>query len=150
MSWKSVTPGTQRLAAGARAQLRWSVAAACRHSCGTWPNTAGSERYLRWSGWSVWWSTRWTCIGTSAAPVTLSSVSRQCPAGECCSTPPAPSPLRAPSAPDNHAKCNLQHYLHLFTFTNYIPLKLPRKICQKNVITPSWHSASTEISSLPS
>lgn len=52
-------------------------------------------------------------------------------------------------ASDSHTKCNLQHYLHLFTFTNYIPLKLPRKICQKNVITQSWNLASSEISSLP-
>lgn len=53
------------------------------------------------------------------------------------------------SASDNHTKCNLQHYLHLFTFTNYIPLKLPRKICQKNVITQSWNLASSEIGFFP-
>lgn len=56
---------------------------------------------------------------------------------------------RSPLTSDNHAKCDLRHYLHLFTLTNYIPLKLPRKICQKNVITPSWNVASSEISSLP-
>lgn len=70
--------------------------------------------------------------------------------GELSSALFAPSPPLAPSASDNHAKCNLQHCLHLFTFTNYIPLKLPRKICQKSVITQSWNLASGEISSRPS
>lgn len=58
-------------------------------------------------------------------------------------------PCYSSCASDSHTKCNLQHYLHLFTFTNYIPLKLPRKICQKNVITQCWNLASSEISSLP-
>lgn len=69
-------------------------------------------------------------------------------AGERCSALSAPSPLLSPSASDNHTKRNLQHCLHLFTFTNYILLKLPRKICQKNVITQSWNLASSQISSI--
>lgn len=60
-----------------------------------------------------------------------------------------PFTLTLPLCFGSHAKCNLQHCLHLFTFTNYIPFKLPRKICQKKVITQSWNLASNEISSLP-
>lgn len=146
-------------AAEAEAQLRWNTAAACQHSCGTWPNTVRSKLCLRWSGWSVWWTTWWSWMAASAA-VALSTPAWQrhtqaddreghttIHIGELSSALLAPSPLLSPSASDNRAKCNLQHYLHLFTFTNYIPLKLPRKICQKNVITQSWNLASSEISS---
>lgn len=121
-----------------------------------------SELYLRWRGWSVWWTTRWSWILPSAAAVAPNKPSWQrrtwsdereghniIHTRERSSALFAPSSSLSPSASDNHAKCNLQHYLHLFTFTNYIPLKLPRKICQKNVITQSWNSASSEISSLP-
>lgn len=121
-----------------------------------------TELYLGWRGWSVPWTTRWSWILTSAAAVALNKPSWQRHAwsveieghniihtGEWSSALFAPSPLLSPSACDNHTKCNLQHYLHLFTFTNYILLKLPRKICQKNVITQNWNMASSEISSLP-
>lgn len=107
----------------------------------------------------VWWATRWAWVVTLAAATHALSWQRHAQAanrdgchivhaGERCSALLAPSPLLSPSASDNHAKCNLQHCLHLFTFTNYILLKLPRKICQKNVITQSWNWASSQISSI--